>query len=91
MTRFVASEQRRAWVGGGGGQIEGGVWQTKGATRRCGDSASAFTQAGGHKRGIGTGRSEGDGEPPSTLQTHAHAQTLTGAPHKSLSVTAVGF
>ena len=31
--------------------VEGGVWQTKGATRRCRDSATAFTQAGGHGRG----------------------------------------
>lgn len=31
--------------------VEGVVWQTKGAARRCRDSATAFTQAGGHGRG----------------------------------------
>lgn len=47
--------------GGGVGGVAGCVcvggiwaglgWQTKGAARRRGDSASAFTQAGGYERG----------------------------------------
>lgn len=28
-------------------------------------------------KGVGRGRSEGDGEPPSILQTHAHAHAHT--------------
>lgn len=45
-------------------------------------------------KGVGTGGSEGDGEPPLNLQAQAHAriQTLSGkltATHKSLSLTAV--
>lgn len=41
------------WTGevGGGGIWAGLGWQTKGAARRRGDSASAFTQAGGYERG----------------------------------------
>lgn len=57
----------------GGGERRAGLgWQTKGATRRCRDGASAFTVAGGHERG-GDRKVRGDGEPPSILQRHAGA------------------
>lgn len=91
MTCFVASEQRRAGLGGGGGRSRAGFGsQTKGATRRCRDGASAFTQAGGHERGgdrkVG-GWWRATIDPPK--HTRVHTYKLTWAPHKSLSLTAV--
>lgn len=79
-------------VGGWGGRSRAGFgWQTKGATRRCRDGAQHSPSQEAVK-GVGTGRSEGDGEPPSILQTHAHAHVhtlsrkLTWALYKSLSL-----
>lgn len=65
-------EDGRGAGGQEGGERRAGLgWQTKGATRRCRDGASAFTVAGGHERG-GDRKVRGDGEPPSILQAHAH-------------------
>lgn len=92
-----AKDGRRRW-GGVGGFWAGLGWQTKRTARRCGDSASAFTQAGGRGRG-GDRKVRGVIESPcpshrahTWRHVHAHTQTLTHTPspdrHKSLWLNA---
>lgn len=72
----IVQAVRRGEDGRGGERRAGLGWQTKGATRRCRDGASAFTVAGGHERG-GDRKVRGDGEPPSILRTPARARAHT--------------
>lgn len=94
MTCFVASEQRKARIGGGGGRSRVGFGRQRELQGDVGIALQHSPRQEAMKR-VGTGRLEGDGEPLSTLQTHAHVQTLshklTGAHHKSLSLTGVWF
>lgn len=61
-------------VGRGGTNGRAGLgWQTKGATRRCRDGASAFTVAEGHERWVGTER-EGSEVTESLCQSPKHTR-----------------